>query len=78
MPTYILNIAGQSADQFDAASDDDALRVAQALLEAGPHGDPDDGPAVIAAGVFTADGKYLGNVEIELGAAAPEEEQPVR
>lgn len=62
--TYHLNIGGQSWDAFEASSDEDALRTAQALLDAGPHGDPADGPATIVAGVFDLDDNHIGDVAV--------------
>lgn len=66
MTTYHINIGGQSWDEFEASNDDEAMGLAQAFLEAGPHGDPADGPAIITAGVFDPDDNYLGEVSVSI------------
>lgn len=70
--TYHLNIGGQSWDAFEADNDDDAMRRAQALLDAGPHGDPEDGPATITAGVFDPADNYIGEVSISVASMRPQ------
>lgn len=64
MMTYHLNIGGQTWDAFDAPDDASALATAQQLLDAGPHGDPSDGPAEIVAGVFDPDDRHIGDVSV--------------
>jgi hypothetical protein len=63
---YYLNIAGGSFLPFTADDDEAAMTIAQFILDLGPHGDPNDGPTTIEAGVFDEEERLIGIVSIEI------------
>jgi hypothetical protein len=63
---YHLNVGGASWSPFEASSDEEAMRIACAILDRGPFGDPEDGPALISAGVFDPDDQFVGEVSVHV------------